>query len=219
MQEGEIKTGRRWPWIAVFGGLALVVGIYVAHPVVLRRLAGYLVVDQPLEKADAILALSGDPPFRAMEAADLHRRGWAPNVILTRTLRGPEYYAFRKLGMRHPEEHEINREVLLRQGVLPKTIVILDNQTVNTWEELQAISRWLEAHGKHSVIIVTSKSHTRRVTLLWRHLKHGAIHAVVRSAPGDPFDPGRAWWRERRFAFLVLWEYLGLMNYLLGFPL
>ena len=197
----------------------MVAAVYVGHPVVLRAVGGYLVVEQPLEKADAILVLNGHLPFRAMEAAELYRAGWAPVVVLTRGLRREEYYAFRKLGMKFIEAHDLNRQVLRRQGVLPGAIVILDNETVNTWDELGAVSRWLEAHGGHRVIVVTSKSHTRRVTLMWRHLKHKAIRAIVRWAPGDPFDPSQAWWKERRFAFIVLWEYLGLMNYLLGFPL
>lgn len=210
---------RRWPWIGALGALIAVVVLYAEHPVVLRVLAGYLVVEQPLEKADAILVLSGGTPFRAMEAAELYRRGWAPTVILTQAVPGQEYYAFRNLGITVLGEHDYNRQILLRKGVPPEAIVPLDQPIVNTWDELRAVTRWLEDRGDHTVIIVTSKSHTRRVTMQWRYLKDRAVRAIVRWTPDDPFDPSRAWWKERRFAFIVLWEYLGLINYWLGFPI
>ena len=210
---------RRWPWLAALGGLVVVVVMYVGHPLLLRVLGEYLVVEQPLEKADTILVLSGHVPFRAMEAAALYRQGWAPGVLLTRGLRREGDDVLQTLGLNLLEEHEVNRQILLRQGVPPEAIALLDKEIVNTWDELGTAVRWLEEHGSQRVIIVTSKSHTRRVTLMWRHWQQGARRGVVRWTPGDPFDPRRAWWKDRGFAFMVLREYLGLMNYWLGFPL
>ena len=95
----------------------------------------------------------------------------------------------------------------------------VSRETGNTWDELNALMQWLKAQGKHRVIIVTSKSHTRRLTWMWSHVQDSTVTGVVRWAASDPFNPSQTWWQDRRLAFIVLWEYLGLMNYWLGFPL
>ena len=67
------------PWLAaalVAVTLALVVfAFYEAGPL--------LVVEDPLQKARAVVVFGGGIPFRAMEAAKLYREGWAPEVWLS----------------------------------------------------------------------------------------------------------------------------------------
>src|SRR5712664_1289515 len=43
----------------------------------------WLVVEDPLVKATAIVVLSGAMPLRAVEAAKLYREGYAPEIWLT----------------------------------------------------------------------------------------------------------------------------------------
>jgi len=43
----------------------------------------WLVIEDPLGKAGAIVVLSGAMPLRAMEAAKLYREGYAPEIWLT----------------------------------------------------------------------------------------------------------------------------------------
>ena len=218
--KGAMKRHRRrWLWLGALGSMVMVMALYASYPLSLRMLAGYLVVEQPMEKADALLVLSGGAPFRALEAAALYRQEWAPVVLLTQGLRREDYYVWQTLGIYHPEEHESNLEILLRQGVPPEDIVLLEQVIVNTRDEINAAAPWLREHGSQRVIIVTSKSHTRRVTLMWQHMQQGMIRGIVRWARGDPFDPRQTWWKDRGFAAMVLHEYLGLINYWLGFPL
>src|SRR5712692_382261 len=64
----------------------------LAAPVALVALAawavihvgGWLVVEDRLEPARAVVVLGGQVPFRAMEAARIYQRGLAPEVWLTR---------------------------------------------------------------------------------------------------------------------------------------
>jgi len=48
------RRQRRWPWLVVLGVLVVVVAVYVGHPLLLRVLGEYLVVEQPLAKADTL---------------------------------------------------------------------------------------------------------------------------------------------------------------------
>jgi len=47
-----------------------------------RNVGRWLVVDDTLQPARAIAVLSGLIPFRAMEAAEIYRQGWAPGIWL-----------------------------------------------------------------------------------------------------------------------------------------
>jgi len=81
-----------------------------------------------------------------------------------------------------------------------------------------AVSEALEAGKGTSVIIVTTKVHTRRVRILWNRLAAGRGQAVIRAASDDPFDP-RRWWRTTGDALDVVREFLGILNAWAGLPL
>ena len=66
--------------LAVVGG-GLVLGVLVFFGV-----GRWLVVEDPLAKARAIVVLSGAMPSRALEAAKLYREGYAPEVWLTHSM-------------------------------------------------------------------------------------------------------------------------------------
>jgi DUF218 domain len=95
---------------------------------------------------------------------------------------------------------------------------VLEPAIINTADELAAVSAALEAGKGTSVIIVTSKVHTRRVRILWNRLAAGRGRALVRAASDDPFEP-RRWWRTTGDALDVVRESLGILNAWAGMPL
>ncbi len=192
--------------------------VYIGHPFLLQGLGGYLVVDDPLERASAIVVMGGEIPFRAMEAAELYKSKWAPKIILARGKRGDEYYALRSLGIDIREERDYNRAILLRLGVPNDAIILLDDEVENTVQEITSILSLLRARGYLPIIIVTSKAHSRRTAAIWNYLTRGNPKAIIRWAKRDPFVVD-GWWAKRGFAFVVLREYLGLMNLWLGLPM
>jgi uncharacterized SAM-binding protein YcdF (DUF218 family) len=177
------------------------------------QLGRWLVVEDPLEKAQAIVVLSGRMPMRALGAADLYRGGWAPQVWLTKSAEPSRTLA--QLDIPFAGEEFYNAQVLVHQGVPPDAIHILANPIVNTADEIAEIAARLPADGRGAVIIVTSKVHTRRVRALWRRLGRG--QAIVRAADNDPFEPER-WWRTSGDALDVVRECLGLLNAWAGLP-
>jgi uncharacterized SAM-binding protein YcdF (DUF218 family) len=188
----------------------------IAYVPILREMGSFLVVEDRLQPAAAIVVLGGQTPFRELEAAKLYRAGWAPKLIVVPGALWEEQQALSELGIKFPEAWEISREVLLKKGVPSSAIIISKGRAEGTLEELKLASNAIGPANK-PVILVSSKFHTRRVRLTWGYVTHGAPAAIVRVAEGDPFDPAR-WWKERRFALSVVREYLGLMNYYAGFP-
>ncbi len=194
--------------------LGIVLGGFVEGPL-FRAIGRFLIVEDPLHTAAAIISLGGQLPFREMEAAKLYRDGWAPRVIIVRAS-SPETEALEALKIKRPQEWELSREVLRQQGVPASAIVVPKNEGVGTLEELQAA--YAAVPNKNGpVILVTSKYHTRRTRLTWNYVTGGRSQAIVRVASGDGFDPER-WWQKRRDALAVAREYLALANYYAGFP-
>ncbi len=197
----------------VFSGV-----IYIGHPFLLRSVGGYLVVEDPLERAPAIVILDGEIPYRAMEAAELYGNNWASRIILTRGKRGDEYLVLRTLGIDIHEGWDYNRQILLRLGVPGDAIILLDGEVENTVQEITSILGFLRARGYGTAILVTSKTHSRRTAAIWRHISHGQTKAIIRGAKRDPFAVDQ-WWEKRGETFMVLREYLGLANLWLGLPM
>jgi uncharacterized SAM-binding protein YcdF (DUF218 family) len=182
-----------------------------------HRVPYWLVVEDPLAQARAIVVLSGDLPFRAMEAAALYAQGWAPEVWLTRARAPAEEAALGRLGIEVTGIESLNRQVLERLGVPRDAIRVLDQGVQNTVQEVQLIARELGRIGGSRVILVTSKPHSRRLNATWGALVGDAPQAVVRYASEDPYDPAR-WWQQTRDALAVSREVFGLMNVWAGFP-
>jgi uncharacterized SAM-binding protein YcdF (DUF218 family) len=197
-------------------GLALVLVAGVV-PWAASTLGHWLVVADALQPARAVVVLSGRVPFRAMQAASIYRGGWAPEIWISRPSRTPEELALRRLGIEPQTEEARNHQVLERLGVAPSVVRVLETGVLNTMEEVEAIARELRRVGGDRVILVTSKTHTRRVKESWRALVGDSPHAIVQHSPEERFDSGR-WWQHTGDALDVSREVLGLMNVWAGFP-
>ena len=81
-----------------------------------HRIAYWLVVEDSLAQAQAIVVLGGDLPFRAMEADALYEQGWAPEVWLTQARAPAEEAALARLGIEVAGSESLKRRVLERLG-------------------------------------------------------------------------------------------------------
>jgi len=165
------------------------------------------------------LLASHNSLLRALEAAKIFKEGWAPKVILNQSLRRANFYAYESLDIEVMEQHEYNREVLLRSGVPDEAITVIKEQTSNTIAELRAALCFLSPSTDTSLIIVTSNYHTCRTAAIWRYLTEAQIKGIVRWTRSDTsFDPVR-WWTSRVSIRRLMNEYMGFISYLLGSPL
>ena len=215
---GEIRVGTTEPkpqrLRRILLGIAAI--LLVSAGVFLLCVGRWLVVEDPLEKAQAIVVLSGRMPLRALEAAKLYRDGCAPKIWLTHSTEpGATLGA---MGISYSGEEAYNVQVLKHEGVPADAIQVLEPPIVNTADELEAVSAALTQEKNKTIIIVTSKVHTRRGRILWHRIAKGRGQAIVRAASDDPFVPGR-WWRTTGDALDVVREFLGILNASAGMPL
>ena len=178
----------------------------------------WLVREDPLQKSPSIVVLSGGLPERALAAAEIYREGYAQEVWLTRPLQPSAH--MEDLQLPYAGEQEYSRMVLIAKGVLPGNIRILTPRIGNTADELRVVADELRVRRADSIIVVTSKAHTRRVHVLWDRMTQGRgrTRLIVRAASEDYFDPEH-WWRTSNDALTVVREYLGLLNAWAGLPL
>jgi len=126
--------------------------------------------------------------------------------------------ALQSFGVRYVGEEIYNRQILIHEGVPAEAIRDLEPAIENTADEIRTIAQELKKENRSTVIIVTSKVHTHRVHTLWQRLADKNLHAIVRGASDDPFEPGH-WWKTSRDALDVVREVLGLLNAWAGLPL
>src|ERR1700688_1176198 len=203
---------RRW---LIPGGILVVVVVMAAT--LFFFVGTWLVVEDPLVHADAIVVLSGRLPERAIEAARVYKAGYSDLVWISPPVSPVEELKTMKIS--YLGEDFYNERVLIAKGVPPDSIRILDNPDANTEAEVGQIAEDLRKSDFHSVIIVTSKAHTRRVRTIWRKMVGpNAPRMIVRYAHDDTYD-GAHWWRHTQDALDVVRETLGLCNAWAGFPL
>ncbi len=209
MSEG--RSRRSWVW-----GLIVVLGFLAAACIyAMWKVGSWLVVEDPLEPAHAIVVLSGDMPWRATEAARLYKKGYAAHVWISQPISPAR--ELQKLNIFYVGEEFYNEKVLLALGVPSDAIRVLEKPAANTEEEVEEIAAELRQEGGRKAIVVTSKAHTRRVRSVWNHLVGPSPRLIVRYSPEDPFDASH-WWRHTRDALEVVREVLGLANAWAGFP-
>jgi uncharacterized SAM-binding protein YcdF (DUF218 family) len=204
---------RRFLITAGIGVLLLILaGVYAFFHAAL-----WLVREDPLQKSQAIVVLSGGLPDRALAAAQIYRDGFAREVWLTQPLQPGA--SMEDLHLPYAGEEQYNRMVLTVQGVRPGDIRLLTPRVLNTADELRAVAEALDQQPGARAIVVTSRAHTRRVRALWRRLSPGDRgRLLVRASTEDPFD-AEHWWRTTNDALTVVREYLGLLNAWAGLPL
>ena len=183
------RTWRRAILYAVLTGTGVVF--------LLAAVGRFLVVDDPLEPADAIVVLAARES-RARGAAALYQRGLAPRVVLARV----------------SSRHDAQARVLRTAGVPATAIAQLGRVTENTRDELQAEFEYAQAQGFRRIILVTSPYHTRRVALIWRNTARGRMPALVHATPYERFQP-YLWWTSTTHLRYGLHELGGIVQVLL----
>jgi uncharacterized SAM-binding protein YcdF (DUF218 family) len=79
----------------------------------------------------------------------------------------------------------------------------------STEQEAMVLLKCIQAHGWHSVVVVTSDYHTRRAGIIWRNAaqrENAAIALEVYGVDSDPDFHASRWWRERLSAKTWFYE-------------
>jgi uncharacterized SAM-binding protein YcdF (DUF218 family) len=186
--------------VLLFFALLCLVVYWARHPI-LRNAAESWVVDEPAERADALLLLGDDNFYadRATRAAELFRKGAAPVIVASGRRLRPS------AGIAELEEHD-----LIERGVPRERILRFPQDTDSTLEEAAALAQFSVDRHFRSVIVVTSNYHTRRARYIFEKEFPKRIAVSVASAHDGDFDPEH-WWEHRKSQKLFLQECEGML--------
>jgi len=163
---------------------------------VLVGIGHYLEVADPLAKADAIVAISGDTGFRAVTAIGLWKQGYAPLLIFSGGSVDPDSVA--------------SAELMKRRAVaagVPATAISVEGASATTEENAVRVAELMSARGLRSAILVTSPYHQRRAAILFaREFDRDGLHLRNHPADDPEWDPNLWWTRDqsRRLTLIEL---------------
>lgn len=198
--------------------LIVFLSLFLAWILAAWILAENLIVEKPLERADAILILSGSSVYleRTQKAALVYRQGVAAKILLSDD---GERAGWSKIERRNPKFVETARDNLIAAGVAPENIEILPGQVSGTIDEAENLREKIKQTGWQSILIVTSAYHTRRS--LWtfeKILEDQNVQIGIVSPPtGEQTPPPLIWWLSERGWRFVAGEYLKALYYRLNY--
>ena len=206
----------RRPIIILIGFLIVMALIFPLLATLLGR--SLIQNDRPLSKADVVVVLSTgvDYPPRLMEAARILKAGLADRVVINGNRKTEFIRKIEAQGYQAPSPWYKNSVAMLGFFGVPKDkVVIIDApDAFDTISEADITGRQLPLNTK-SIIVTTSKFHTRRANSIWRHQYGDRFDIQVAASEDDPFDP-KNWWRHGRQVRQLLAEYGGWLYYLGG---
>ncbi|WP_293766338.1 YdcF family protein [uncultured Aquitalea sp.] len=153
------------------------------------------------QPADAALVLGaaawGNKPSpvlreRINHAVQLYKSGKVRWIVFTGGTPEPGY----------PTEADVGRDFALKQGV-PMTVMLAENQSRNTWENLQNAQKLVEPFGIRSFLLVSDPMHMRRAVLMAHDLGLKAAPAPTTSSRYLSFGT------QIRFLARETWLYIG----------
>ena len=206
------RRGRgRARWIAlgllVLGAAAL----WIFRAPLLTSTARLLVAEDPWAPADLVAVLSENRVVDAAVAAEAVRAGYVQRVLLLVPAQRPDEALLQDLQIAVLRPHEVATLVLSRLGVPRGAIVIEPLPLRGTNSAVRTVARYARDHGAKRLIVVTSRSHTRRAGILMRRALGPGTTVIVRASTRDEFRP-EGWWRDRDQAREVMVEGLRWLN-------
>ena len=151
---------------------------------VLVGIGHYLAVADPIAKADAIIAISGDTGARTDTAVILWKQGYAPVLIFSGASQDPQSVA----------SAELMKRAAVAAGV-PSEAILVEPASATTEENAANVAELMRARNLRTAILVTSPYHQRRASMLFEREFERRGGITFRNHPADDpdWDPN-VWW-------------------------
>lgn len=176
--------------------------LFFFHSFFLESMAKFLIVSDPLQKADAIIVVSGDSNGeRIRQGAELYRQGMGDYFLVSGG------YVYWRVTLA-----DLMRKHANALGV-PLSAIIIEDQSQSTYENAKFSLPILQKLGVKSVIIVTSPTHTRRLKGVFQKVFGKAgIKVMICPAKNSKFNADK-WWTRNEDGEEVAMEYVKLVSY------
>ena len=169
------------------------------------NLGNFLIVNDKLYKADAIVVFSGDNGPRTEKGVELLKEGLGEYLILS----GGIVYDDVTMA-------ELMKNHSIKLGV-PKEKILIDDKASTTHENAEFTKDIIEESNFKSIIVVTSEYHSRRSKLAMKKVLENTlvdgekIEVMVAHSTEEKFTT--KWWTSGNSILILISEYLKLMGY------
>jgi len=199
--------------------ILFIVLVIVSHQYVLKKLGYFLVFEQDPQKADVIVVLNGRDTERSLAAVDLYNQGYANLIVMANGAKQPGSDEFWKRVGNNFDGKLFFQRAIEAMGVPEKSFQFIGNGVTSTYDEAVATKEFLKTNGYKSILLVTSKWHSKRAYLTFRSaLKNDGVRVLIQASKYDTFRPD-AWWMSNNGAELAFYEYVRLIYYILSFQI
>ena len=186
------SRARRWlVWLLI---LVCVLSVcYWFRAPLLGGVADLWIINEKLEKADAIVVLGGGLETRPAEAARLYQKGLATRILVLNVRSN----ATDELGITIPET-ELAIFLLLKKEVPESAITVIGHGVSNTHDECIAVRHWAEENKPKRLIFPTEPFHTRRVKWFFQKiLKETGTEVRTEAVPAKEYSAAN-WWQNEK---------------------
>jgi uncharacterized SAM-binding protein YcdF (DUF218 family) len=199
--------------------ILIVIVSLLSHRFILRSMGEFLVFAEPPQKVDLIVTLTGEDIPRLLGTVEMYKAGYAGRIFRAREPLPDGYEKLIASGGRYIEPRENFRKMLHSLGIGLPAFLTDDRQVESTYHEAKVVRDFLRKNDFKSIMLITSKYHSRRAYLTYKlMLKDDGVKIVSCPTKYDEFDPER-WWKVRSQAKKALYEYERLPFYLLRYGL
>jgi len=179
-------------------------------------LGNFLIYEQNPQKADVIVVLNGRDTERSLSAVDLYKKGYANLIVLAQGSKQPGSDEFWKRVVNNFDGKIFFQRAIEAMGVPEKSFKLIGNGVASTYDEAVATKEFLKKNGYKSILLVTSKWHSKRAYLTFKSVlnkKGNGITITIIPSSYDNFDP-ELWWKKEEDAESVFREYVRLIYYI-----
>ena len=166
--------------------------------------------DEKPVHSDAIVVLDTGVDYypRLIESVALFKKGFAKMIVINGNRKTDVLREIEEKGFESCCPWYENRLRILSMFGVPrdKVVCISVEDAYDTVSEAEIVGKEILEKGFKKIILVTSKSHTRRAHFIWSKMYGDKLFICSASAKTDPYDP-RAWWKHGRQIRWVLSEY------------
>ena len=174
----------------------------ITHKLWLEAIARFLIVEDDLSSADAIVVLGGGGTERIRHSVKLYDSGYGEWIIMT--------------GMQHnlPGVTTTWARFAMQEAAslgVPGNAIILEEKATDTDENAEYVREIIIARNFNSAIVVSSPYHMRRARMVFREVFEDRDISLQFSSVEDSNFEVQGWWTRRRDLKRVIREYRKLV--------
>ena len=194
---------------------SFVLFVSVSYSYFFKKVGYFLVLEQIPQKADVIVVLNGRDTERSLTAVDLYNKGYSNLIVMARGGNEAGGNEFLKRIKKDFDRRIFFQKAIEAMGIPENSFMLIGDGVASTYDEAIATKQFLKNSGYKSILLVTSKWHSKRAYLTFKSVLRGenGIRISVIPSRYDTFNP-EAWWRNESEIELVLREYVRLIYYL-----